>query len=54
MPYYEFECMKCGEKFQEKQTFNEHDRHPSVKCPKCHAKARQLVSVAFAKTSKKS
>ncbi|MCR4413686.1 MAG: zinc ribbon domain-containing protein [Thermoguttaceae bacterium] len=55
MPNYEFECTQCGEKFVEKQTFEEHDRHKPIKCPKCGSKAtRQRITAAFAKTTKKS
>lgn len=55
MPTYEFECTQCGEKFREKQTFEEFDRHKPVKCPKCGSKAtRHVITSAFAKTSKKS
>jgi putative FmdB family regulatory protein len=34
MPYYECECTRCGEKFNEKRRFEEHDRGKRVKCPK--------------------
>ena len=27
MPSYEYECTKCGRKFEVMQTFEEHDRH---------------------------
>jgi putative FmdB family regulatory protein len=55
MPNYEFQCNHCRERFVEKQTFEEHDRHKPVKCPKCGKRsAKPLISVAFAKTSKKS
>ena len=55
MPTYEFECAKCQKTFTEKQTFEEHDRHVKVKCPKCGGTAvRQVIASTFAKTSKKS
>ncbi len=55
MPYYEFECTQCGEKFSEKQSFEEHDRGKRVKCPKCKSqKVKLAIGSVFAKTSKKS
>ncbi len=55
MPTYEFECELCKKTFTEKQTFQEHDRHRRIKCPKCGSTSvRQLVSATFVKTSKKS
>lgn len=55
MPNYEFECEKCKATFTEKQTFAEHDEHKKVKCPKCGStRVHQLISAAFAQTSKKS
>ena len=55
MPYYEFECTQCGKTFAQKQTFQEHDQHKQVKCPKCGGtKVSRQISAVFAKTSKKS
>jgi putative FmdB family regulatory protein len=55
MPTYEFQCEQCKKTFTEKQTFAEHDEHKKVKCPKCRStNVRQIISPAFAKTSKKS
>jgi len=55
MPYYEFQCTQCGEKFGLKRTFEEYDRHKSVKCPKCGStKSNPVLSPTFVKTSKKS
>jgi len=55
MPYYEFECTHCGEKFTRKQTFEEHDEAKRVKCPKCGTqKVNLVIGSVFAKTSKKS
>jgi len=55
MPVYEFECAKCQTTFTEKETFEEHDRHPVVKCPKCGStEVHNLVSAVGVKTSKKS
>jgi putative FmdB family regulatory protein len=55
MPIYEYECRQCKKTFTEKQTFEEHDQHKKVKCPKCRsASVQQVISPTFAKTSKKS
>ena len=54
MPYYEFECRRCGEKFTVQENFAEHNRHQE-KCPKCGSKqVEQLISSVHVKTSKKS
>ncbi len=55
MPNYEFQCETCKETFTEKQTFEEHDQHKKLKCPKCGSTSvRQVISSTFAKTAKKS
>ncbi len=55
MPYYEFECQGCHETFTTKQSFEEHDHHQPVRCPKCGSSdVKPLVTVGFVKTSKKS
>jgi putative FmdB family regulatory protein len=55
MPLYEFECAKCKTTFTEKETFEEHDRHPEVKCPKCGSTdVHGLLCAVGVKTSKKS
>ncbi len=55
MPYYEFECLQCGEEFSEKQSFDEHDQGKRVKCPRCGSqKAKRVIGPVLAKTSKKS
>ena len=54
MPTYEFECKKCGHKFNLMETINEHDKHRE-KCPKCtSAGVKPLVSAVSVKTSRKS
>ena len=54
MPYYEFECKRCGRRFTVEESFAEHNRHKE-KCPKCGSKrVEQLISSVHAKTSKKS
>lgn len=55
MPTYEFECAQCDHKFTEKQTYEEHDKHKKVRCPKCGSqKVEQFVGSFFTVTSKKS
>lgn len=45
MPIYEYQCQKCGEKF-EKLMFKQED----VRCPKCRSqKARKVPSSFVAK-----
>ena len=55
MPYYEFECLKCKKTFTVKESFEEHDTHKQVKCPKCGGReVEQLLTTVRVKTSKKS
>jgi putative FmdB family regulatory protein len=55
MPEYDFECAGCGKKFTKQQTYEEHDRHKRLKCPKCGSqRTRRVIGSVFAKTSKKS
>ena len=55
MPTYEFQCEKCKKNFVEKQTFEQHDQHKRVKCPKCgNTTVHRVIASTFAKTSKKS
>jgi len=45
MPYFEFECKKCGEKYEELTTFDESGKYPGIKCPACNSKSkRKLIS----------
>ena len=54
MPTYEFECKKCDNEFTLDESLSEHDRHVE-KCPHCGSKeVKQLISLVYAKTSKKS
>ena len=54
MPTYEFECKKCGHKFNILETIKEHDTH-GEKCPQCaSAEVKNLVSAVTVKTSRKS
>ena len=44
MPIYEYECEKCGEKFELRRSFSDSDRE--IKCPKCgEQKAKRAISV---------
>ncbi len=54
MPTYEFECKKCGLKFNLLESIAAHDKHKEV-CPKCANKdIKSLISVVSVQTSKKS
>jgi putative FmdB family regulatory protein len=55
MPFYDYECTECNETFTEQESFEEHDRHRRLKCPKCGSrKIHQLVPAVHVQTSKKS
>jgi len=57
MPFYEFECLKCGNKFTETISISEYERKKAkgFRCPKCSSKkVEQLVSTVMVETSKKS
>jgi len=41
MPTYEYECDKCGHRFEVFQSMTE---PPRKRCPKCRGKVRRLVS----------
>ena len=54
MPTYEFECRKCGHKFDLMESVAEHDKHRE-KCPECgSAEITSLISSVNVVTSKKS
>jgi len=54
MPNYTFQCRACGERFEQHETLQEHDRH-GEKCPKCGSvDVTQRPGPVFVKTSKKS
>jgi putative FmdB family regulatory protein len=42
MPTYDFECVKCHHKFEQKRSFSDDG---SADCPRCHGEARRLFSV---------
>ncbi|MFQ5738584.1 MAG: FmdB family zinc ribbon protein [Acidobacteriota bacterium] len=57
MPFYEFECLKCGHSFQETLSVSEYEKREKrgFRCPKCHTRrVEQLVSNVMVETSKKS
>ena len=45
MPTYEYECLKCGHKFEMFQSIT---AAPCVKCPKCGGKLRKLIGTGAA------
>jgi putative FmdB family regulatory protein len=54
MAVYEFECAKCGERFEVQLAMSEHDRlkEHAPTCPTCGTTdTHQLVSVFSCKTS---
>lgn len=54
MPTYEYQCKKCGEKFERTEHIKEHDT-AKKECPKCGSKELdQILGSFFAKTSRKS
>jgi putative FmdB family regulatory protein len=40
MPTYEYECQKCGHRFDEFQSMT---AKPLVRCPKCKGKLKRLI-----------
>ena len=49
MPIYEYECMKCGEKFELLRRLT--DKDDGLKCPKCGKMAAKRVLSTFATAS---
>ena len=41
MPTYEYECEKCGLRFDRRQSMSE---QPLVECPECGGKVHRLIS----------
>ena len=41
MPLYEYECTKCGHRFE---VIQKHSKSPASRCPKCKGKVRKLLS----------
>ena len=46
MPIYEYECRKCGEKFELRRSIAENDS--KVECPKCGTEDPRRVFSVFA------
>jgi putative FmdB family regulatory protein len=46
MPIYEYECLKCGEKFDLRRNINDQD--DDIKCPKCGTSKPKRVFSIFA------
>jgi len=42
MPTYEYECQKCGHRFEKFQKMTE---EPVKKCPECKGKTKRLIGV---------
>ncbi len=51
MPIYEYECQKCGERFEILQKMNEESSH--LRCPRCQAERPQRVLSLFSSGSAK-
>ncbi len=49
MPIYEYECRKCGEKFEKRRSISDDDRE--LACPKCGAEKPSRVFSVFATTA---
>jgi len=49
MPVYEYECTKCGERFELRRGMN--DKDDEIGCPRCGAKSPQRVFSVFARGS---
>ena len=49
MPIYEYECVKCGEKFELRRSIDERDAE--AKCPKCGASQAKRVLSTFGTAS---
>ena len=49
MPIYEYECLKCGERFEMRRSMSDSDQ--DVKCPECGTEDTRRVFSSFATTS---
>ena len=60
MPFYEYRCRKCGERFTKVLTLKEHDQPPAegaggVACPQCRSRDVEQTPATFsAVTARKS
>jgi putative FmdB family regulatory protein len=50
MPIYEYECTKCGERFELRRSLAESDR--GLKCPRCGVENPRRVLSTFGMASK--
>lgn len=46
MPVYEYECSKCGERFEQRRNVDDSDSE--VSCPKCKAREPRRLFSRFA------
>ncbi len=54
MPTYEYQCKKCGAKFDRIEHVKEHDTSEPA-CPECdNQDVEQVLGTFFAKTARKS
>jgi putative FmdB family regulatory protein len=51
MPIYEYECRKCGQRFELRRSIADNDN--SIRCPKCGVEKPQRVISAFMTGSNK-
>ena len=49
MPIYEYECTKCGERFELRRSIADSDSE--IRCPKCEAEYPRRVFSMFATSS---
>jgi len=44
MPFYEFECKKCGELYEELVAeYDKTGKYPGIKCPSCNSKSKKKL-----------
>ncbi|MCB1163289.1 MAG: FmdB family zinc ribbon protein [Candidatus Krumholzibacteriia bacterium] len=49
MPFYEYECRECGEKFTALLSMSRRDElEPTLACPRCEAKGPRRLLSSFA------
>ena len=55
MPYYDFECKKCRNKFTQVMKIKEREEKKRLRCPECKSQSVKPIYASFtAITSKKS
>ena len=52
MPIYEYECEKCGQKFEMRRSIADSDRE--IRCPNCGETAPRRIFSTFGTTSSSS